>query len=108
MALDLSPPLSTYFDASNAHDADSLVAAFSDQASVHDEGRTMVGSAAIRGWAEETFSKYRTILTPRTANRQGDAIVVGVDVAGSFPGSPITLDFRFHVEGARIGALEIA
>jgi ketosteroid isomerase-like protein len=107
MLPDLAPPLTTYFEASNAYDADALVAAFADNASVHDEGQTMVGPAAIRDWAEDSFRKYRARLTPKQISRQGDAVIVAVAVAGSFPGSPIELAFRFRIAGVKIAALEI-
>ena len=107
MPPDLPPPLTAYFDASNAQDADSLVSAFADGASVRDEGREMVGLAAIRDWAEDTFRKYRATLVPKHAARQGDLTVVTVVVAGAFPGSAIELGFRFRLAGASIAALEI-
>ena len=107
MLPDLPPPLTTYFGAGNAHDPDALISAFADDALVRDEGREMIGLAAIRDWAEDTFSKYRATLVPRHASRQGNLNIVTVEVAGSFPGSPIQLDFRFRIAGARIAALEI-
>lgn len=107
MLPDLARPLTTYFEASNAYDADALVAAFAEKASVRDEGREMIGLVAIRDWAEDTFRKYRTILVPKRASRQGDVTIVTVEAAGSFPGSPIELAFRFRVAGVKIAALEI-
>jgi hypothetical protein len=38
--------------------------------------------------------------------RDGKA-VVSTTLTGDFPGSPITLDFVFTLEGARIAALEV-
>ena len=107
MLPDLARPLTTYVEASNAHDADALVATFADNASVRDEEQEMVGSAAIRAWAADTFREYRSILVPKRASRKGDLTVVTVEVAGSFPASPIELAFRFRIVGARIAALEI-
>ena len=107
MLPDLAPPLTAYFEASNAHDVAALLAAFADDASVRDEGQEMVGLAAIRGWAQDTFRKYRARLTPNHVARQGDTLIVTVAVAGSFPGSPIDLAFRFRLRDARIAALEI-
>jgi uncharacterized protein (TIGR02246 family) len=107
MPLDLSAPLAAYFAASNAHDADALLSIFADDASVHDEGREMIGLAAIRGWAEGTFRNYRMTITPNEVERLGDATVVRVQVAGAFPGSPIELPFRFEIADRKIIALEI-
>ena len=107
MSTTLSPPLSTYFEASNAHDAEALADAFAPDASVRDEGEAWVGRAAIREWAETTFRKYNTRLAPRSLLQSGDETVVTVEVAGNFPGSPVELGFRFRLAGGRIAALEI-
>jgi ketosteroid isomerase-like protein len=55
MPLDLKPPISTYFDAKNAHDADRVAALFTEDGRVHDERHDHRGRAAIRDWAEGTF-----------------------------------------------------
>ena len=107
MALDLPPPLAAYFDATNAHDADTLAALFADDGVVRDEGGEMPGRAAIRDWATDTFRKYDTAATPGDWRADGDKIVVRTRIAGTFPGSPIHLDFRFGLAGERIVRLEI-
>jgi len=107
MAHDLAPPLSTYFDASNAHDADAVAALFADGALVHDEDADHRGRAAIRDWAQATYDKYRVQLTPRDAVADGDANAVTTGVSGTFPGSPIELQFRFVVDGDHIQELRI-
>jgi hypothetical protein len=46
-------------------------------------------------------------VTPLSAvDRDGTTIVTG-RVAGDFPGSPVTLDHVFRLEGDRIASLEI-
>jgi ketosteroid isomerase-like protein len=107
MASDLKPPLSTYFAASNAHDADSVAALFADDALVHDENADHRGRTAIRAWAQGTYDQYRVRLTPRDAVADGEAIVVTTGVSGTFPGSPIELQLRFVVDGDRIDELRI-
>jgi ketosteroid isomerase-like protein len=107
MPLDLSAPLAAYFAASNAHDADALLSLFADHASVRDEGREMIGLAAIRGWAEGTFRDYRITITSNEAEQLGDATVVRAQVAGAFPGSPVILPFRFEIADRKITMLGI-
>ena len=99
MPPDLPPPLRTYFEASNAHDADLMLSAFSAGASVRDEGEEMIGPAAIRAWAEETFRKYDTTITPGSVDREGDFILVTAAVSGAFPGSPIAARLPFPDRG---------
>src|SRR4051812_31276542 len=107
MANDLKPPVSAYFEASNAHDSDSVAALFSDEALVHDENADHRGRAAIRDWAQDTYDKYNVQLTPSVVVADGDAVVVTSGVSGTFPGSPIELPFRFVVESDCIRELRI-
>lgn len=107
MPTDLQPPISTYFDAKNAHDADRVAALFTEDGRVHDERHDHQGRAAIRAWAEGTFNQYAMTQTPKAVCEEVGATVVTAQVAGTFPGSPIELDLRFVVEGERIRELKI-
>ena len=107
MPLELPTPIAGYFAASNAHDAEALAALFTADARVHDEHSDHRGRDAIRDWAADTFRQYANVLTPREADGQGDATVVKTGVAGTFPGSPIELSFRFVTDGETIRELEI-
>ena len=107
MPIALKPPLSTYFEASNAQDAEAAAALFDETALVHDEHDDHRGRAAIREWAQGTYDKYRVRLTPRETLTDGERLVVITDVAGDFPGSPIELEFRFLLDGDQIEELRI-
>ena len=107
MSLDLKPPISTYFEARNAQDAAATAALFTEDGRVHDERNDHRGREAIQAWAEETSRQYQMTQTPRSVRDQDGATVVTAEVAGTFPGSPIELGFRFVVEGERIRELEI-
>ncbi|MCL6697575.1 nuclear transport factor 2 family protein [Sphingomonas sp. NSE70-1] len=107
MPPELQPPVSTYFEASNAHDAEAVASLFTPDGWVHDERQDHRGTEAIRGWAEETFRQYAMVQTPGQARAEGSNTVVTAEVSGTFPGSPIELDFRFMVEGERIRELKI-
>jgi ketosteroid isomerase-like protein len=107
MPIELRPPLSTYFEAANAHDAAAVAALFGEDALVHDENADHRGRRAIREWAQGTYDQYDVRLTPREACREGSATFVTTGVVGTFPGSPIELNFRFRVDGDRIEELRI-
>ena len=107
MTADLNPPLSIYFDATNAHEATAVAALFGETARVHDEGQDHRGRTAIRDWAQSTYDKYDIRVMPRDVCSDGEAIVVLATVAGSFLGSPIDLEFRFVTDGDRIENLTI-
>jgi len=51
--------------------------------------------------------KYQHTLEPVAASARGGKIVVSTKLTGNFPGSPVTLDFVFTLEGGKIAALEI-
>jgi ketosteroid isomerase-like protein len=107
MPVDLKPPLSAYFDASNAHDSEAVAALFSEGALVHDESADHRGPAAIREWAQATYDKYGVSQTPRESRSEGAVTVVTTRVEGTFPGSPIELTYRFIVEAGKIRELRI-
>jgi hypothetical protein len=64
-----------------------------------------MGSAA-RGKPRSGL-KYQHTLEPVAASARGGKTVVSAKLTGSFPGSPVTLDFVFTLEGGKIAALEI-
>jgi hypothetical protein len=107
MPLDLKPPVSTYFEARNAHDGARTAALFTADGRVHDERHDHRGREAIQAWAEATSRQYRMTQTPKEAREEDGPTVVRAEVAGTFPGSPIELGFRFLVEGELIRELKI-
>lgn len=100
--------LARYFEASNAHDIDSMVACFAEDARVRDEGETFSGIAAIRRWKEKVTVKYNTTSDVLRHERKEGAHLVTAKVAGTFPGSPIELTFRFSLNAEHIAAMEMA
>ncbi len=99
--------LDRYFDAQNRHDIDALVACFQPDAVVHDEGRDIIGTEAIRAWKIETSAKYSVTAKP-VETRLEDGKTVGVaTVSGNFKGSPANLTYRFGLNGAGIHSLAI-
>jgi hypothetical protein len=99
--------LAEYFAATNAHDVGAMIAAFTEDATVHDEGRDHVGVSAIRTWMTETIEKYDYKVEPIESSRNGSSAVVLVSLRGKFPGSPITLQYAFTLSGERVARLEI-
>lgn len=103
----LPPPLSAYFEANARLDAAAMLAPFASDAVVHDERRTHTGRAEIGAWIEQATIAASAVATPLSASEQGESVVVRAEVSGQFPGSPITLDFRFTLAGGRIAGLAI-
>jgi hypothetical protein len=108
MPLPLPKPIEVFMSSENAHDADALAECFASDATVQDEGRTLKGLKAIKAWRLETAKKYQHTLEPVAASGRGGKTVVSTKLTGNFPGSPVTLDFVFTLEGGKIAALEIS
>lgn len=106
--IDLPIILQTYFDASNTHDIDRMVACFADDARVRDEGEDVVGHAAIRRWKQKVTAKYNTTSEVLRHEAGDDVDLVTAKVSGTFPGSPIELTYRFCLDQGRIVSLAIA
>ena len=108
MPLPLPKPIEVFMSSENRHDTDALAECFAPDATVQDEGQTVKGLKAIMAWRSETAKKYQHTLDPVAASERGGKTVVSTKLTGNFPGSPITLDFVFTLEGGKIAALEIS
>jgi hypothetical protein len=103
----LPKPIEIFMSSENTHDTEALADCFAADATVKDEGQTVKGLNAIKAWRLETAKKYQHSVEPiATAARDGKTVVT-TKLTGNFPGSPVTLDFVFTLEGGRIAALEI-
>ena len=108
MKPDLPDILDRYFAAQNAHDIDAMVACFTADAAVHDEGRDIIGTDAIRSWTRETSAKYRVTVQPLTFTVADGRTTVVAKVSGTFKGSPANLTFRFGFStDGRISTLDV-
>jgi uncharacterized protein (TIGR02246 family) len=101
----LPDAIAAYFTAQNRHDTEATLAAFSDDAVVTDEGAEHSGRDAIRAWIEDTTKKYSATMEPQDVIQTGDATDVAVVITGTFPGSPLELDFFFTLRDGKIAAL---
>jgi hypothetical protein len=103
----LPEPIEIFMSSENTHDTDALAKCFAPDATVRDEGQTLKGLKAIKEWRLETARKYQHTVEPVAASARGGNTVVSTKLTGNFPGSPVTLDFVFTLEGGKIAALEI-
>ena len=101
------PVIQSYIAASNAHDVKGILDCFTDDAVVRDENATRHGKIEIGRWATETIQKYKFQLKPLSADKRGAKTILSVEVSGSFPGSPITLDYHFTIANDKIQSLII-
>jgi hypothetical protein len=80
---------------------------FADDAVVRDENATRHGKIDIRRWATETIEKYKFQFKPLSADERGVETILSVEVSGSFPGSPVTLEYQFTIANDKIQSLII-
>src|SRR5947199_9892144 len=90
-----------------AHDVKSILSCFSEDDVVRDEGETLHGKKAIEGWIAKTIEKYKFQFKPLNVKEDDGEVVVSVEVSGTFPGSPVTLDYHFKIENEKILSLVI-
>ncbi len=107
MALKLPRPIAEYLAAVEQENSDQLARCFAEDAVVHDEGGTYRGRDAIRAWSEETQRKYQYTMEALDASVTGDTVCLRAKVTGSFPGSPVELDYLFTLANDELISLKI-
>ena len=107
MNIELPAVLETYFVSENTHETSAIESCFATDATVRDEGRSIKGIAEIKAWRVEAAEKYQHSVEPLAVSTRDEKVVVTGRVSGNFPGSPITLDHIFEIEGGKIVSLEI-
>ncbi len=107
MNIRLPEPLATYLDAEDTADVEVLGRCFAADAEVRDEGRTIRGLEAIKQWKSDSRAKYRYTVTPLGASQQDSVVTMPARLEGSFPGSPVEVEYTFLVVDGKIARLEI-
>jgi hypothetical protein len=98
-----------YFMLDAERAVDSIVALFTDDATVVDEGETRHGTIEIRAWQTGPASQYTyTTEVLATDALTPDRFVVTGRLMGNFPGGTAELKWDFTLAGDRIRRLVIA
>ena len=109
MSLPETAVITRYFEADARRDIDAIVALFTGEAVVVDEGQTYQGTAEIRGWQEGAASQYQYTTEVIGTERTGEEItLVTGRLTGNFPGGTAELQWHFTIQGDLIRRLEIA
>ncbi|HTE83947.1 MAG TPA: nuclear transport factor 2 family protein [Dehalococcoidia bacterium] len=107
MSVPLPPAIDLYVKIENSGDVEALPECFAANATVRDEGHTYTGLPAIREWKADTKKKYNHTVAPLTVAHRDGTTVLKARLSGSFPGSPVTLEFSFVLADGKIASLEI-
>jgi SnoaL-like protein len=105
--MNLPTIIRSYIDASNAHDVPSILACFAADGVVRDENETHRGKVDIERWLLTTIEKYKFQFRPLSSQEHDNETLVSVEISGTFPGSPISLDYHFAVANDKITSLTI-
>jgi hypothetical protein len=81
-----------YFELAPRVDTETYFAQFAADAIAEDEGVTHHGIEAIRAWRATVPPVTYTV---RDVQSVGDERIARAEIAGEFPGSPVTLAFGF-------------
>ncbi|MEE6178721.1 nuclear transport factor 2 family protein [Mycobacterium sp. 050134] len=108
----LPQAISDYLAASVRRDVDAVVACFSKDASVFDEGKHRAGRAEIQRWREDVDTAFEYTSTVTAAKALGGAdgtqhYDVHLHLEGNFPGGEVDLINSFVVRDDHIVDLRI-
>ena len=109
MSIAVPDVITRYFEADARRDIDGIVALFTDDAVVVDEGKTWRGPEQIRAWRKGPAARYQ--YTTELSGSEGagpDRYVVTGRIDGNFPGGSANLKWRFTAVGDRITYLLVA
>jgi ketosteroid isomerase-like protein len=100
------PLIERYFQAADAHDIAAILACFTPDATVHDEGQEHHGTEAIHHWLETVIARYQPRYEALEISGSDEQTVATASVSGTFPGSPLRLTSRFTLRNGRIAVLK--
>ncbi|MCE7062386.1 nuclear transport factor 2 family protein [Dyadobacter sp. CY343] len=96
-----------FIKAQNDLDSTAFANYFTEHATVSDEGSSYSGREEIKQWIQEATEKYNMQLTPIDFNQTGSKGELTVEVSGTFPGSPIVMNYHLEMDGSSISSLHI-
>jgi ketosteroid isomerase-like protein len=100
--------ITRYFDASERGAAEEMVACFTDDAWVIDEGNRYDGKEAIRRWRAKSASSYTyTLQVLGVTHVTEDTYSADTHLEGDFPGGVADLEHVFTLRGQLIASLTI-
>ncbi|MDR6967300.1 hypothetical protein J2X31_001307 [Flavobacterium arsenatis] len=91
--------------AQNRFDSLAYANCFTETAVVFDEGNTHNGKKEIQKWIEKANKKYQATMKPLEYSEAEHTLKA--EISGSFPGSPLVLEYEFEFEDGQIQSLKI-
>lgn len=94
--------------AQNSFNSESYTNCFSETAIVYDEGKTYNGKAQIQQWIQKANKEYKAVMNPVAYDEGSKVSILSAEISGSFPGSPVVLQFHFELENGLVQSLRIS
>ncbi|MFI7670393.1 nuclear transport factor 2 family protein [Nocardia sp. NPDC049526] len=89
-----------YTGGHRAHDSATTITAFTDEATVVDDGHIYHGIAAIEQWLGQSSTEYTYTIEPIAAQVIDNThYVVTQHLEGNFPGGTVDLRYQFTLNG---------
>ncbi|MFE3187325.1 nuclear transport factor 2 family protein [Streptomyces violascens] len=105
---DLPEVITRYLTAHRAHDTATAVTAFTDDATVIDDGNTYQGSAAIERWLDRSATEFTYTIHLTNAQETDPAHYIATNhLEGNFPGGTVDLRYQFTLRDDLIEYLAI-
>lgn len=103
----LPGPIRVFVAAHESRDADAAFAVLTPGAVISDVGESFTGEDALRRFVSEAGAEYSYTDEITQVAQDGETWVVSHHLEGDFPGGTADLDYRFALDGDRIGRLDI-
>lgn len=91
--------------AQNDFDSVAYANCFAATATVADEGHTHTGKHEIERWIAKANKEYQATMAPLAYDEPNEMLTA--EIAGSFPGSPIVLQYHFQITEGLVNSLKI-
>ncbi|MFA6245563.1 MAG: nuclear transport factor 2 family protein [Mucilaginibacter sp.] len=105
--MELPKLVARFVQTQNNQDIRAYVECFTESAIVYDEGKTHTGREEIRQWIDEANAKYQSSMKPLKYEEDGSKGTLTAKVSGTFPGSPIVLEFHLETKDGLIDSLKV-
>jgi len=93
--------------AQNNFDSTAFTNCFSETATVFDEGKNFTGKTEIKNWIEKSSKEYNAVMKPIEFEGDTEKGNLKAEVSGTFPGSPLILNYNLTFKGKHIQSLQI-
>jgi len=94
-------------EAQNNFDSVAYANCFSETAEMSDEGKNHIGRVEIEKMIDKANKKYQSVMKPLEYTKNGSTGVLSAECSGTFPGSPIILQFHFELVDGQIQYLKV-